>query len=322
MKLKPGRWTLLRRIGVCAFFILIAALLASQARTIEWSKVLVSLRRFEAGTLWLAALAAAASYCVYSCVDLFARAYTGKNIPRLLSMAIAVVSYSFNLNLGSLVGSVGLRYRLYSRFGVKPELIGRIVGLSLVTNWSGYFLVAGIAFSFRFVRLPPGFDLGTLGMQWAGLALLTILAAYVGACAFSRRRTWRIRNTEIGLPSARLVLAQIALSSLNWLLMATVIYVLLSGRIDFAAVLAVFLLSCIVGAATHVPAGLGILEAVFIGVLGGRIQHHELLAALLAYRGIYFLAPLVLASALYFWLEARPRSALPAGRIASDVAGG
>jgi hypothetical protein len=298
---------LLRRLVVLVFFGLVAALLVSRARTIEWSKVLQSLRHFELSTLLFAAAIALASYLVYSCVDLFARAYTGKAIPRLLSMAIAFVSYAFNLNLGSLVGSIGFRYRLYSRFGVQPQLIGRIVGLSLVTNWSGYFLVAGLAFLLRFVRLPAHWELGTLGLQIGGALLLLTIIGYVALCAFSTRRRWTIRNTELSLPSAGTALAQIGLSSLNWLLIGAVLFVLFERRLDYPTVLAVFLLSSIAGAATHIPAGLGVTEAVFISLLGSRMPHHELLAAILAYRGIYYLGPLILASLLYVGLEARAR---------------
>lgn len=308
MKFRSRRAVWLRRLAVLSFFALVAWLIVSRGRAVAWGKVWVALGNFEPRTVLIAALLSVASYGVYSFVDLFARAYTGKNIPRGLAMAIAFVSYGFNLNLGSLVGSVGFRYRLYSRFGVKPELIGRIVGLSLVTNWSGYFLVAGIAFAYPFVRLPEGWDLGTLGLRASGVALLLAIGGYVAASAFSRKRSFFIRDFELSLPTVRMALSQIALSSLNWLLIGAVLYVLLDGRVDFPTVLAVFLLSSIAGAATHIPAGLGVLEAVFLALLGDRIPHHQLLAALLAYRGVYYLGPLIAGFFVYLWLEARSRS--------------
>ena len=307
MRLEQKHWRLLRRLTLIAFFALVSWLLVSRAKSIEWDKVLQSLHHFQPQTIALASAAALASYLVYSCVDLFARAYTGKAIPRVLSMAIAFVSYAFNLNLGSLVGSIGFRYRLYSRFGVAPELIGRIVGLSLVTNWSGYFLVAGIAFLLRFVELPEGWHLGTVGLQFCGGGLLLTISAYVAMCAFSKRRSWTIRGSELTLPSVRMAFAQIVLSSVNWLLIAAVLFVLFERRIDYPTVLAVFLLSSIAGAATHIPAGLGVTEAVFLSLLGTRMPHHELLAAIFAYRGIYYLGPLVLGFFLYLLLEARAR---------------
>jgi uncharacterized membrane protein YbhN (UPF0104 family) len=56
---------------------------------------------------------------------------------------------------------------------------------------------------------------------------------------------------------------------------------------------------------THIPAGLGALEAVFVVMLGSRLPQSELLAALLAYRAIYYLAPLLLAVIAYLAIESR-----------------
>jgi hypothetical protein len=48
-----------------------------------------------------------------------------------------------------------------------------------------------------------------------------------------------------------------------------------------------------------------VLEAVFVALLGQQVPTAHLLAALLAYRALYYLAPLLLASTLYFALEMR-----------------
>ena len=60
---------------------------------------------------------------------------------------MAFVCNAFNLNLSSWVGAVALRYRLYSRLGLDIADITRILTFSLVTNWFGYPLLAGILFS-------------------------------------------------------------------------------------------------------------------------------------------------------------------------------
>jgi hypothetical protein len=59
----------------------------------------------------------------------------------------------------------------------------------------------------------------------------------------------------------------------------------------------------VAGVLTHVPAGLGVLETVFVVLLGDRIPEPELLAALLAYRAIYYLVPLGLAALAWPLLE-------------------
>ena len=76
--------------------------------------------------------------------------------------------------------------------------------------------------------------------------------------------------------------------------------------------LSVLLIAAVAGVITHVPAGLGVLEAVFVALLSHQVPKGELLGALLAYRAVYYLGPLVLATAAYLLVEARAK-ALRAG---------
>jgi glycosyltransferase 2 family protein len=91
------------------------------------------------------------------------------------------------------------------------------------------------------------------------------------------------------------------------MLIAGVVAVLLEGRVAYPTVLGVLLIAAIAGAMAHVPAGLGVLEAVFIALLSQRVPQAELLGALLAYRAVYYLAPLGLALVVYFTMEAQAR---------------
>ncbi len=50
------------------------------------------------------------------------------------------------------------------------------------------------------------------------------------------------------------------------------------------------------------------LEAVFLALLGHRVPHAQLLGALLAYRALYYIAPLIIASLGYAALESRIRA--------------
>jgi uncharacterized membrane protein YbhN (UPF0104 family) len=63
--------------------------------------------------------------------------------------------------------------------------------------------------------------------------------------------------------------------------------------------------------ALRVPAGLGVLEGVFMALLAGRQPEAQLLAALLAYRALFYLLPLAVAALVYLGLEARLRRGRP-----------
>jgi hypothetical protein len=222
-------------------------------------------------------------------------------------MTTTFVSYVFNLNLGSLIGAFAMRYRLYSRLGLGLSTIARVVSLSMLTNWMGYLLLAGLVFTVQPPAMPVSWAINSLQLRLVGVLLLLLVLAYLAACGLFRQRSFEIRGHTIELPSARLALLQLLMGATNWLLMAAIIYVLLLQRIDPASVVSALLLAAVAGVITHIPGNLGVLEAVFVALLSDRLPTHELLAGLLAYRLVYFLLPLTFALAVFFVLEVSAR---------------
>lgn len=306
-------WKLSVRLLVIGFAMLVVGLLVSRARSIDWPAVLTALKGLSAMTLAGGALMAALSFLFYATFDLLGRHHIQHRLPTLRVMAITVVCYVFNLNLGALVGGVAFRYRLYSRLGLNPGEITQIVGLSMLTNWLGYMLLAGLCFGLQVVTLPQEWLQGPRAawfgsaMSGIGVGMVAVPVLYLVACAWSPRRSWNLFGHELILPSIRLGLAQMVLSVLHWLATAGILYVLLQERIAFPVVVGTLMVSAVAGVITHIPGGLGVVEAVFIALLGGQLPHTELLAALLAYRAVFYLIPLVVAFAAYLQLEASAR---------------
>jgi uncharacterized membrane protein YbhN (UPF0104 family) len=75
------------------------------------------------------------------------------------------------------------------------------------------------------------------------------------------------------------------------------------AALDYGQVLATQLSAAVIAVPTHVPGGLGVLEAVFVSVLGREVPAGRLVAGLLAFRALYYLVPLALAAALHLALE-------------------
>jgi len=300
-------WPWTRRALSLLFFAAVVVLLVQYGRHIDWDDVLDSLRNTPRPALLMALGLAAASHLLYSCFDLIGRRYTGHNLRTPTVMAVNFISYAFNLSIGSIVGGVGFRYRLYSRLGLRNGVITRIVSMSLLTNWLGYKLLAGLLFLVHPLALPPSWKMGNHGLQWLGAALVAISLGYIVACARSGDRTWTIKGHEVYLPPWRMAVLQMAVSCLNWCLMAAVIYVLLGQSIVYTDVLTVLLIGAIAGVVAHVPAGLGVFEFVFIALLSHLVPEGRLLGALLGYRAIYYILPLIAATLLYFVMEARAR---------------
>jgi len=300
-------WPWARRATVVIFLAGVAALLVHQSRSIDWSEVLDAVRDLPLPVLLAAGLLAAFSHLIYSSYDLLGRHITGHKLGTGTVMGVTFISYAFNLNLGSTVGGIGFRFRLYSRLGLRPHQITRIVGLSLLTNWTGYLVVAGIGFLLWPPVLPPDWKLDSGGLRVVGAVCLAVAAAYVGFCVWAHERRWFVRGHRIEPPSARLAVVQLLVSSINWSLIGAVIWVLLQGRVDYPHVLTVLLTSVVATLIVRVPGGIGVLETVFGAVLSFRVPDGQLLAALLAYRGIYYLLPLLIATVAYAATEMRAR---------------
>lgn len=298
-----GRWRRLGRLLTWAFFLLVLVLLARQARSIDWHAVGESLARLPVVALVGAVLLTGGSHALYASYELIGRRLTAHCVTARRALAIGATSYAFNLNLGSLIGGLALRYRLYARSGLKAAQAAQVIGASIATNWLGYLALAGLLLTWRPLDLPPHWRLDTAGLRWLGLAMLGCATTYVLLCTIAPRRAWDWRGHRLTTPSARIALLQLALSMLNWMTIAAVLWVLLQQRIDYPTVAAVLLVGAVAGVITHVPAGLGVLEAVFIALLAHRLPEAELLAALIAYRAIYYLVPLAVGSLLLWRLE-------------------
>jgi uncharacterized membrane protein YbhN (UPF0104 family) len=292
-------------VGCIAFVVF---LLVRYARHVDWAKVMQSMRALPPAVLLKAILLAAVSHLVYSLLDLVGRHYTGHHLAARKVMQVSFTSYAFNLNLGSLVGGIGFRYRLYSRLGLRPGQITRIVTLSMITNWLGYILLAGLVFSFAPLQLPPDWKIDSEGLQLVGAALLALEIVYLGLAAFSKKRSFKIRGYEVPIPTLKVAGAQLGVSCTHWMFMAAVPWALLQGQVDYPTALSVLLLASIAGVMLHVPAGLGVTEAVYVALLSHRIPVHELIGALLAFRAIFYLMPLAAGALLYLKVEVRTRN--------------
>lgn len=299
------RWAWVRRVLNWACLILVPVLLYLLLRNQDWGEVWQGLRTYRWTTLALGGAIALVSYGVFSAFDLIGKRYTGHTLDKSRVMQIAFVCYAFNLNLSSWVGGIALRYRLYGKRGVKVSTVTRILSLGLLTNWSGYLLVAGVLFAAGLPPLPASVELGSAGLRLIGVAMVVAVVIYLAACRFSRKRSWQLKGHEVTLPSFSMAALQVASGALNWALMGSLMFLLLPQGVSFPTVLAILLISSIAGVIAHIPAGLGVLETVFITLLQGQYGKGALLASLIAYRALYFLLPLAIACIGYLFLERR-----------------
>ncbi|MVT01643.1 hypothetical protein CD006_03005 [Enterobacter sp. 10-1] len=302
------RWRLVKRILSGLFFIAVAGLLVVYAQKIDWPEVWKVIRGYNRVALLGAFGLVIVSYLIYGCYDLLGRAYCGHRLAKRQVMLVSFICYAFNLTLSTWIGGIGMRYRLYSRLGLRGGTITRIFSLSITTNWLGYVVLGGVIFSANLVQLPARWYISQESLRIIGIAMLLVSALYLWACAFAKRRHLTVKGQRLVLPSWRFALLQAALSGANWLVMGVIIWLLLGQEVSYFLVLGALLVSSIVGVVVHIPAGIGVLEAVFIAMLSAEpISRGAVIAALLAYRLLYYFLPLAIATMGYLILESQAK---------------
>lgn len=307
----------LKRIALALWLAAVAVLVFLQVRDLDWPKVLEALRSFEPTRI-----AAGAALVVPACIavsffDLIGRNATGPRLPVRRVMLISFTGYFFSLNLGALVGGLAFRYRLYMPYGLSPVTISQVIGLSVVTNWSGYILVAGAVLVWQPPELPPAWGVGPTLMRGTGILLLAAAAAYLVLCTLRGGDCIRWKGAKFELPGLRIAALQIGLSVLSWSSIGAVIAALLPGNASWFAVMPVLMISALAGIWSHVPGGLGVIEAVFLALLDRSAPNSDVLAAILVYRLLYYLAPFAIAIGAYAFLETAGRPPPPrSGKVA------
>ena len=210
------------------------------------------------------------------------------------------IGYAFNNSLG-MSGLVGgsLRYRLYNAWRLTTGEIARVIAFCTISFWLGFVLLGGFIFLFDPPAAPALLHIPFGSMRILGAALLVPAIAYLIGIAI-RREPVKVRDWEFKLPSPRIFVAQAAISMLDWTVAAGVLYILLPDALPmtFPQFLGVFLLAQIAGVVSNVPGGVGVFEAVILIFLSPRFPASAILGSLVAFRAIYYLFPLVVATLL------------------------
>lgn len=241
-----------------------------------------------AGVLTLASYAALTGY------DLLAMRFIGRRVPGAPVAFTAFIANALGNSFGNtLVTGAAVRYWTYTAAGLSAAEVSKVVLFCSAGFWLGFLGVGGVAFVLEPLPLPQA-------LRWAGTTtrpqgwvlfallgtyLLLSVAAAVGRVSIPDRRPLR-------LPSPTLTLGQVGVASLDLCLMCAVFHALLphSAGVGYLQGVAVFLIALLAGNASFVPGGLGVFEAAVVLMLGQRVSVAELAAALLVFRGVYFIA--------------------------------
>ena len=232
------------------------------------------------------------NYAVLTTYDLLAFVYIRKPLARARVALASFIANAVANNVGfAMLSGASVRYRFYTRWGVTAEELSRIVFFYATTFWLGLLLIGGISLATS--PLPADLQIPARTFVVAAGWLLALLVVAYLAATWIRATPIRLSRFELPLPPPQLAVAQLVVSTCDWVLAGSVLYVLLPpGGPPLLAFLGVFLVAQLLGLASHVPGGVGVFEGLMILLLRPYLTSGALLPALIVYRAVYYLLPL------------------------------
>jgi uncharacterized membrane protein YbhN (UPF0104 family) len=214
----------------------------------------------------------------------------------------------------STLSAGALRYRLYSPLGLSNQRIAAIIVLSAFPYVLGIGLLLDLALVVGARQAAPALHVPIALIVVLGIVGLCKDLGYV-VLTRVRKSPFRLGSLQIRLPTTGFTLLQFAVGVIQILCIADVIYILMPPELGmgFAGFLIVYLIALAAGSLSNVPAGLGVVEALLLVMLP-QVPPEKLLAAVLTYRLVYEVIPVLVALALLASFELGSRHGI-AGRL-------
>jgi phosphatidylglycerol lysyltransferase len=261
-----------------------------------------------------AVLATAIGFVILLGYEWSASRYANVDLPPKALIMGGFCAFAIGNAVGlSMLSGGSVRYRLYSRLGLGA---GEVAHMTLFATLSD-LPAASLALH---VSVPV--------LATVAVAVLAI-SAILGYAIYRRRLPEqtiphnllvRAGRRTLRLPGVRLTLMQLVITALDVAAAAAVLYLLLPSAPPFGAFLLVYLLALAAGVLSHVPGGVGVFEAILLAAFADELGAAPLAAALLLYRLIYVVMPLLIACLVLLYSEAkRLLFAQQAMRVASGL---
>ncbi|MEH2392116.1 MAG: lysylphosphatidylglycerol synthase domain-containing protein [Nostoc sp.] len=284
--------------------------IANELREYNYRDILNSLAAIPKSRLSWAIWLTALGYLVMIGYDILGFSYINRSLSWNKIALTNFISSAFSNTIGfALLTGSAIRYRFYANWGVSAVAIAQVIAFANFTFWLGMFAVAGLLFLVNPLKIPTQLHLLFTTVRPIGVIFLILVAIYLLGSILIKQPLI-IRGQEFRFPSFKISLAQIAISSFDWILAAAVLYAVLPANISLSYLdfLGIYLLAMFAGVVSNVPGGLGVFETIILLILSSKVSGAAILGSLLAYRGVYYFLPLLVAAGLLGLYEIRLRS--------------
>lgn len=296
-------------VFVAFIFVVAVYLLYHEVSKYSFSELSVSVERIPNWNLFFSIFFAIINYMILVGYDWLALKGIHKKLPLKKVSLVSFVGQAVSYNFGALLGGSTIRYRFYSSWGFSPIEIVKLVLMLAVTFWVGAFGLAGIIFMFAPPTIPPELAMyfPSEDIRPLGLVIFLIAVSYLIICKLIHKPI-HIFGKEFSFPPFKIAVAQAVVASADLVAAGACLYVLLpeNSGISFIQFLPTYLMAMVAVVLTHVPGGAGVLEIVVLHLTNAAPQ--GILAALLCFRVIYYLIPLIFAAIIYVIYEVNRQS--------------
>lgn len=261
-----------------------------------------------------------ASLCVY---DWNALEFIGRKrpLPEVALTAFSAYAVGNAAGFGMLSGGA-IRYRAYSRAGLAPDEIGRIVAFVSLSFMLGLAVVTALSLIPMSSEIAPLVGIDAFALRAIAIAVLVGFAILI---IIGQRRSLTFAGVTLSLADTPTLSRQFLITVADLAFSCSVVYALLptEAAISWPAFFAIYSIAIGIGVASHVPGGIGVFETIIIASLGPTTNIDAVLASLVVYRLIYYVLPLIIAIILVTITELRHFSKTPAlkgvGRTATRI---
>ena len=255
------------------------------------------------GHVTLAVMSMTASFLVLGVIELLAVRRAGHAGKTRVSMGAAFgtgfVANALSQSVGvSLLTGAAVRARAYARHGFDAVAIAQVTAFVTITATVG--LLAAGAVALLATSAPVVIGTTVVAVKPLGAILGCVVLAYLAWSIVGKRESVGRGRWRLVRPSPAVATSQVLLSVFDWLLAGTVLFAFMptSPRLTMAAVLSAYVIAQTVAVTSHVPAGAGVFEVSVLALIANadpNVDRSAVVAALVMFRLIYYVTPLVVA---------------------------
>ncbi|GAA0716164.1 bifunctional lysylphosphatidylglycerol flippase/synthetase MprF [Dokdonella soli] len=228
-------------------------------------------------------------------IDVVIARWLGMHVPTREVFRLAFVANALAnvLNLSGAIGS-GVRLLGFTARRVELPVGAALIGLQVLSLPLGLSVLIIATLAFGSLPITP-----SATTRWLSVAVLVAAACYLPAFLIltTRRRLMRWLPRGLDLPPLRLKLALAALSLIDWVLSAAVLYgcLYISGaHVKPGPLLASFAAAQTLGLLSLIPGGFGVFDGLMLLALtSGGYDNAQVLSGLFLFRIGYYLLPLL-----------------------------